>query len=163
MPVGLVTFTSVRRAADHVDADEVEAVALEPRLEPLDDAPVVVVERGLLRPATDVEVRTRLALGGHAHHGAERLTVEQQDALVAATHLGQIALRHREARAEARRLLEHREQVPVVAPHVEDALAAAPTEGLHDHLAAHALEEVEEAHRLARDQRVGHEVGEVHA
>ena len=95
-----------------------------------------VVERGPRGAPADVEVGARLALGGHAQQRAERLAVEEQDALVALRTVGQVALRHRPARAEARRLLEDREQVPVVVAHVEDALAAAPVERLHDHLAA---------------------------
>ncbi len=59
-------------------------------------------------------------------------------------------------------LLEDREQVPVVVGDVEDALAALAVERLHDHLAAHLGHEIDELRDLARDQRLGHQVGEVH-
>src|SRR5262245_18793939 len=73
-------------AADHVDADEEEPIAREPRPEALDDAPIVGIERGLLGAPAHVEVRARLPLRRNAQHGAERLALEQQDALVAASH-----------------------------------------------------------------------------
>ena len=146
---------------DHVDADEEQPVPPQRRGEALDDPAVVVVQTGARRPPADVEVRADLALGRNAQQRAERLPVEQQDALVAAADLRQVALRHGPALSETRRLLEDREQVPVVVPDVEDPLAPAPVEGLDDHLAPALGQEVDQLGDPVRDDRLRHQLREV--
>ncbi len=101
-----------------------------------------------------------LALRRHAQQGAHRLALDQDDPLVALADLRQVALRHRPAAPEAGGLLQQRVEVPVVVADVEDALAALAVEGLHDHLAAELVEEVEEVGQAARDARRDHQLGE---
>ena len=111
--------------------------------------------------AADVEIGSGLALRGNAENGAEGLAVDQQDALVALPHLGDVALRHRPPGTEARHLLEDREEVAIVVTQMEDALAALAAERLHDHLAAELGEEVDELRDAARNARLRHQVREL--
>ncbi len=57
--------------------------------------------------AADMHVGARLVFGRHAVDGADRLAIDEDDALVALAHLGQVAL-HDKGLAEA--LLEQLDQ-----------------------------------------------------
>ena len=62
---------------------------------------------------------------------------------------------------KTRRLLEDREEVPVVVPDVEDPLPPAPVEGLHDHLAPALGQEIDQLGDPMCDDRLRHQLGEV--
>src|SRR5262249_55239413 len=128
-------------AADDVEADEVETVEPEAGRHPAADLSGAVVDGAPDHPAADADVAAGLGRAGHAEDRAERLAVEDDQALVAVTHGGEVALRHHEARAFDRRHLEERVQVAVGAVDVQDAGAPAAVERLDDHLAAETLHE----------------------
>ena len=94
-----------------------------------------VGQLGLLGAAADMHVGARIVLGRHAVDGADRLAVDQDDALVALAHVLQVAL-HDEGLAE--HLAEHFEQrgeVAVGLVQMEDAGAAIAVERLDDDVA----------------------------
>src|SRR5581483_7342222 len=127
--------------ADHVEPDEDEAVLLQARRERPADLQLALRELRLLGLPADVEVRPVLLLARDAQHRALRLAVDQDDALVAGPHLGQVALRHHAPAPVVGRELEDRVQVAIALVDVEDAGAAAAVERLDDHLAAEVGEE----------------------
>ena len=94
-----------------------------------------VGQLGLFGAAADMHVGARIVLGRHAVDGADRLAVDQDDALVALAHVLQIAL-HDEGLAE--HLAEHFEQrgeIAVGLVQMEDAGAAIAVERLDDDVA----------------------------
>ena len=135
-PSELVTLTSVRRPPITSIPTKKRPSRAQPRRERSTIRRSSASSRSFAaRPPTWRFARVSLSEGTRSSAPSGSPSSEQ-DALVALAHLGEVALRHRRPRAEARRLLEDREQVPVARAHVEDALAAAPVERLHDHLAA---------------------------
>src|SRR5262249_11532102 len=92
--------------ADHVDADEYNAEPRQLRADRVADLAVALGEFGLHRLAADMHVGARLALGGHAVDDADRLAVDQDDALVALAHLGKVALGDQRLAASLREHLE---------------------------------------------------------
>ena len=99
------------------------------------DLALALGQLGLLGAAADMHVGARIVLGRHAVDGADRLAVDQDDALVALAHVLQIAL---DDEGLAEHLAEHFEQrgeVAVGLVQMEDAGAAIAVERLDDDVA----------------------------
>src|SRR5512139_3872988 len=82
--------------ADDVEADEDEAVGLEARADGADELALARREVGRDDAAADVDVRADLVAARDTQDRAERLAVEQEDALVALGHGREELLHHRE-------------------------------------------------------------------
>ncbi len=81
-----------------------------------------------------MKIGARLALGGHAIDAADRLAIDQDDALVALAHLRDIALHDDGFAIELGEHLEQRVEILIVALEPEDAGAAIAVERLDDDL-----------------------------
>src|SRR5260370_13549730 len=110
--------------SDHVDADEEQPEPRQLGSYDLADLEVALGERTLHRLAANMHVGARLALGRHAVDDAGRLAVDQDDALVALAHLGQVALGDQGLAASLREQLEQRVQVLIVRLDAEHPRAA---------------------------------------
>ena len=130
------------------------------RRQHVDDRAVAIVQGGRHGAGADVQVAARVVGRGHAQHRAQRLAVDQQDALVALAHLGQVALGHRPAAAEVGRLLQDRSGVGIALADVEDAEAARGVQRLDHHLAALLGQERAQAAGLAGDHHRRGQLGE---
>ena len=86
----------------------------------------------LLRPAADMHVGARLACRRHAVHHADRLAVDQDDALVALPHRRLVALEHQRLARAGEVHLQQRGQVLVVRLDAEHAGAAVAEQRLDD-------------------------------
>ena len=120
----------ISRLTDY--ATVILAVLAQERRELGNDLAIGVIERGLHRAPTDVEVATRLRICGHAQHGADRFAIDEDDPLVALHDLGQVALRDRPARARAGRGLEDRRCVGIAVAHHEDPEPTVTVDRLDD-------------------------------
>ncbi len=89
-----------------------------------------------------------------------RHPVHQNDALVALAHLRQIALHDHGLAIELGEKLEQRVEILVSGRDVEDARPAIAEQGLDDDVLVHGAEDHDLA-PVARDQRLGHEIGEM--
>ena len=100
-------------------------------------ADLAVARRQLdrLGPAADMHVGARLAGRRHAVDGADRLAVDQDDALVALPHVGQVALDDEGLAEGVLEDLEQRGEILVAAGDPEDAGAAIAVERLDDDVA----------------------------
>ena len=96
-----------------------------------------------------MHVGARLALGRHAVDHAHRLAVDQDDALVALAHLGQVALGDHRLAAALGEHLQQRVEVLVVGPHAEHAGAAVAEQRLQDDVLVLVAERADGA-RVAR-------------
>ncbi len=124
MPVGLVTLTSVSQRPMTFEADEAEPAGEELGREALADLAVARVERGALGAPARRQVAAEVGAARDAQDGAERLAVEQQDALVAAAALRRPRLGDDRERAAVRRRLQDRGEVGARGAEAEDAAAA---------------------------------------
>ena len=103
-----------------------------------------------------------LVFARHAHDGAEWLAVEDDDPLVALAHGRQVALRHHQLGAVARRQLEQRVQIPVAAVDVQHARRRPqPSSGLTIISPPSVVEEGAQAGDVARHEALGDHLGEV--
>ena len=99
-----------------------------------------------LRRAADVQVRARLARRRHAIDGARHLAVDEDDALVALSHLGAVLLHHERLAEHALEQLDERTGVGIVLADAEDGGAAVAVQRLQDdvaHLLAERLHVIE--------------------
>src|ERR1051326_6138946 len=76
--------------ADDVDPDKDEPVLPEARTDRGADLALPRGQPGLLRAAADMQVGPRLAVGRHAVDRPHRLALDEDDALVALPHLGEV-------------------------------------------------------------------------
>ena len=123
------------------------------------DLAVAIAQRGFVGPGADVHVGARLAGGGHAVHGADRLSLHQDDALVAGTDRRQIGLGDDRLAKEGAEHLDQRVEVLVRRSHVEHARAAVAEERLEDDVAMPGAE-VDDHVALGGDQRRRHQLRE---
>ncbi len=115
---------------------------------------------GGFRAAADMHVGARLAGRRHPVDDAGRLALDQDDALVALAHLGQVALDDEGLAEGALEHFEQRDQVLVMAGDAEDAGAAVAVERLDDDVAV-LLAEGGDAAAVAGDQGRRVELGEL--
>src|SRR5882672_4114361 len=146
--------------ADHVDADEDHAEPRQFRSDGVADLAVALAELGLHRFAADMHVGARLAFGRHAIDDADRLAVDQDDALVALAHLGKIALGDQRLAAALREHLEQRGEILVVGPDAEHARAAIAEQRLQDDVLVLGAE-IAQGAWVGGDQRRRHDIVEV--
>ena len=92
IPVGEVTLISVIIAADHVDADEQQAAALQLRADRGADFTFAVGKLGLFRGAAGGEVGPEFALPRPAVDRSGNFAIDEDDALVALGHGGKEGL-----------------------------------------------------------------------
>ena len=88
-----------------------------------------------LRPAADMHVGARLALRRHAVDDADRLALDEDDALVALAHLRQVALHHIGLAERSREQFEQRTEILVAPGKAEDPGAAIAVKRLYDDVA----------------------------
>src|SRR3546814_15634537 len=102
----------------------------------LADLELAARQLGLLWPPAGVHVGARLASGRHAVDGAGRAAVDENDALVAAAHLRQVAPHDDGLAIEIGEQLQQRPQVPVVGAEVEHTGTAVSAQRPHDDFTA---------------------------
>ena len=102
-----------------------------------------------------------LVVARHAQGASERLTVEDDEALVAVANLRDVALAHNRPALEARDRLQNRVEVAVAGVRVKDPFAAMAVERLDDHLAALFLHEALEARDFVSDDGGRDRAGEI--
>ena len=119
-------------AADHVDADEDQSAFFQRRADGFADLQVAAAEVRLLRLPADMHVGPGLALRRHAVCGAGRAAVNQDDALVAAAHLRQVALHDDRLAVEIGEEFQQGREVLVAGGDVKDPGAAVAEQRLHD-------------------------------
>ncbi len=103
-----------------------------------------------------MKIGARLALGGDAQHRADRLALDQDDALVADAHLRQVALHDQRLAIEQGEHLKKRVEVLVAGLDAEDAGAAIAEQRLDDDVAMLGAEG-EDLVAIAGDQRRRHQ------
>src|SRR3546814_2055647 len=101
----------------------------------LADLELAARQLGLLGPPAGGHVGARLASGRHAVDGAGRAAVDENDALVAAAHLRQVALHDDGLAIEIGEQLQQRAQVLVVGAEVEHTGPSVAEQRLHDDVA----------------------------
>ena len=137
---------------------KIEAALLEIGPDRRADFPVAGGQLRGLGLAADMHVGAALALRRHAVDGAARLAVDQDDALVALAHLGQIALGDERLAEHLQEKLDQGGEVLVALALAEDAGAAVAVERLQDDIAV-PVAEAAQLLDVAGDQRRRHEIG----
>src|SRR5579875_2567228 len=147
--------------ADHIEADEVEPVALEPRLQNPTDFAIARGELRLYAEPAHVDVAAILARQRHAQRRSDRLAVEYDHAFVAVANLRDVPLAHREPGAEIGHGLENRVQIAIARAGQKDALAAVTVKRLHDRFAALLIDELLETRDARGYQRRRNHAGKI--
>ncbi len=132
MPVGDVTLISVRYGPITSMPTKISPRCLQLRPEPGTDLLVPLGQLGRLRRTADMHVGARLALRRHAIDGTRHLAVDQDDALVAAPHLGPVLLHHERLAKHRLEQLDQRIEVGITRLDAEHRRAAVAVERLDD-------------------------------
>ncbi len=161
MPVGLVTLTSVRRSPITSRPTKTRPSA---RRRGATVAHHLALARGELGgddAAADVDVGAQIVAAGHAEDGAERLAVEEEDALVACGDRGEELLHDDEAPALAGEHVDDGARVLVAGLDLDDAHPAGAVERLDDGDAAVVAAEAVDHVAIGGDQGARRPLGEV--
>src|SRR5579864_7339533 len=118
--------------ADHIDANENQAFRPEGGPDRGANIALATANLGLNRLAADMEIGARLPLRRHAQHRADRLAIDEDDALVALSNLGQIALHYDRLAVERGEALQERVEILVVLLDPKNAGAAIAEKRLQD-------------------------------
>src|SRR5258708_15715851 len=118
--------------ADDVDADEEQALPAQRRTDRRTDLAFAPGQSALHRGAADMQIGARLALGRHPQYRADRLALDEDDALVAGPHLGAINLHDQRPAIEQGGHLEQRLEILVFRAGAEAGGASIAEQGLDD-------------------------------
>jgi hypothetical protein len=142
MPVGEVTLISVITLPITSMPGEDQTAALQLRADDGAQLQIALGQVRLNRLAAHMHVGAHLAFGWHAIDRAHRLSVHQDDALVAIAHVRHEGLGHERIAADLLEHLHQRGEVFGRVPHPEHARAAIAEQRFDDDVAVVALEEI---------------------
>src|SRR5690606_9471802 len=145
--------------ADHLDADGDEAALPQGRADSGADFPLALRQFRFFRATSDMHIGARFRLGRYAVDGANRLSVDQYDALVALAHVLQVALHDERLAKELREHFKQRTEIAIRFGEMEDTGAAIAVERLHDDVAVLAAKG-HDLRDILGDQGFRHQVGE---
>ena len=143
--------------ADHVDADEKEATFAQGGADAVADFLLAFRQFRMLGAPADMHVGPAVVLGRHAVDRADRLAIDQDDALVALADIGQVLLRNEGLPEHQAEGFEQRGEIAVVLLEMEDASATVAVKRLDDDV-AHLFAEGADFGRIAGNERRRHQV-----